>query len=189
MRIYTAGHFDYSLDKFLEMLQKADVTLVTDVRTFPNSKRHPQYNQQSFQEWLENKHIKYFHNKLLGGRRQPSGTVGVTLNEGWRNQSFHNYADYTLTDEFKQGINSLIEDSKENTVVILCAERHPSRCHRLLISNWLAAHDVNVDHIIVNNKDEIEIVPHQLGQWGAMPIIEEDGEIVYPKKTTNNTDQ
>jgi len=62
MRIYTAGHLDYSLDKFLEMLQKADVTLVTDVRTFPNSKRHPQYNQQSFQEWLENKHIKYFGN-------------------------------------------------------------------------------------------------------------------------------
>ena len=186
MRIYTIGHFDYSLDKFLEMLQTADVTLVTDVRAFPKSKKHPQYNQQSFQEWLENNNIKYFHNTLLGGRRKQSGIVGLTLNEGWKNQSFHNYADYTLTDEFKEGINSLMEEAKENTVAILCAERHPSRCHRLIISNWLAAHDVNVDHIIVNNKEEIEIVPHKLGQWGAMPIIEDDGEIVYPKNTTSN---
>lgn len=188
MRIYTVGHFDYSLDKFLEMLKTAGVTLVTDVWSFPNSKKHPQYNQHSFQEWLENNNIKYFHNKLLGGRRKQSATVGLSLNEGWENQSFHNYADYTLTDEFKQGINSLIEDAEENTIAILCAERHPSRCHRLIISNWLAAHDVNVDHIIVGNKGEIEIVPHQLGQWGAMPIIEDDGEIVYPEKTTNDAD-
>ena len=186
MRIYTVGHFDYSLDKFQEMLQTADVTFVMDVRAFPNSKSHPQYNQASFQVWLEDKQIKYSHNKLLGGRRKRSGTVGENLNEGWKNQSFHNYADYTLTDDFKQGIKLLMEDAKENTVVILCAERHPSRCHRLIVSNWLVAHDVNVGHIIVNNKGEIEKVPHQLGQWGAMPIIEEDGEVVYPKKTTNN---
>lgn len=186
MRIYTVGHFDYSLDKFQEMLQTADVTFVMDVRAFPNSKSHPQYNQESFQAWLEDNDVKYFHNKLLGGRRKRSGTVGENLNEGWKNQSFHNYADYTLTDDFKQGIKLLMEDAKENTVAILCAERHPSRCHRLIVSNWLVAHDVNVGHIIVNNKGEIEIVPHQLGQWGAMPIIEEDGEVVYPKKTTNN---
>lgn len=48
MRIYTIGYFDYSLDKFLEMLQIADVTLVNDMRAFPKSEKHPQYNQQSF---------------------------------------------------------------------------------------------------------------------------------------------
>lgn len=126
---------------------------------------------------------------MLGGRRKQSSIVGVILNEGWKNQSFHNYADYTLTDEFKEGINSLMEDAKKNTVAILCAERHPSRCHRLIISNWLAAHDLSVEHIIVNNKDEIEVVSHKSGQWGAMPIIENDGEIVYPKNTTSNDSQ
>ena len=111
MRIYTVGHFDYSLDKFQEMLQTADVTFVMDVRAFPNSKSHPQYNQESFQAWLEDNDVKYFHNKLLGGRRKRSGTVGENLNEGWKNQSFHNYADYTLTDDFKQGIKLLMEDA------------------------------------------------------------------------------
>lgn len=42
MRIYTTGHFDYSLDKFLEMLQIADATLVNDVRAFPKSEKHLQ---------------------------------------------------------------------------------------------------------------------------------------------------
>ena len=63
----------------------------------------------------------------------------------------------------------------------MCAERHPSRCHRLIISNWLVGHDVEVKHIIVSNKGEIDIVPHKLGKWGAMPILEDDGEVVYPK--------
>ncbi len=45
------------------------------------------------------------------------------------------------------------------------------------------AHDTEVKHIILNDKDGIKIVPHKLGQWGAMPIIEDDGEIVYPKET------
>ena len=82
-----------------------------------------------------------------------------------------------------------MEDANENTVAILCAERHPSRCLRLIISNWLAAHDLSVEHIIVNNKDEIEVVSHKSGQWGAMPIIKNDGEIVYPKNTTSNDSQ
>lgn len=183
MRIYTAGHFDYSLEKFLEMMETAGVTMVMDVRAFPYSKKHPQYNQEPLQDYLEKHKIKYAHNQLLGGRRSQSGEVGANLNEGWDNQSFHNYADYTLTDEFKLGIDALYEASDDHAVVILCAERHPSRCHRLIISNWLTAHDVNVDHIIVGSKGEIEMVPHTLGQWGAMPIIEDDGEVVYPANT------
>lgn len=45
------------------------------------------------------------------------------------------------------------------------------------------AHDTEVKHIILNDKEGIKIVPHKLGQWGAMPIIEDDGEVVYPEET------
>lgn len=183
MCVYTIGHFDYELDTFLKMLKKAHITMIVDVRAFPNSKKHPQYNQGSFKKWLKNHDINYHHIDLLGGRRKPSQEVGETLNKGWKNQSFHNYADYTLTDDFKTGIKSLIKDTKNDTVAILCAEQHPSRCHRLIISNWLAVHDTEVKHIILNDKEGIKIVPHKLGQWGAMPIIEDDGEVVYPEET------
>ena len=183
MSVFSIGHYEYELDTFMQMLEEANITMIADVRAFPNSKRHPQYNQESFEKWLENHHIKYQHMQLLGGRRKQSQEIGGSLNEGWDNQSFHNYADYTLTDEFKIGVNELIEMSKEETVAILCAEQHPSRCHRLIISNWLVAHKIEVNHIIFNSKEGIKVVPHQLGKWGAMPILEDDGEVVYPKQT------
>ncbi|GEN83202.1 hypothetical protein SLU01_15140 [Sporosarcina luteola] len=53
-------------------------------------------------------------------------------------------------------------------------------CHRLLISNWLAVRNWDVSHI-VPVKDGGELVTHELGKWGAMPIIEEDGTVVYPQ--------
>ena len=181
MTIYTVGHYDYDLEQFLDMLKRAKVTKIIDVRSFPNSKCHPQYKQEPFQKWLKEHDIGYQHLTALGGRRQRSGEVGENLNAGWQNQSFHNYADYTLTNDFKEGIQYLFAEAEEDTVALMCAERHPSRCHRLIISNWLVGHDVEVKHIIVSNKGEIDIVPHELGKWGAMPILEDDGEVVYPK--------
>lgn len=62
----------------------------------------------------------------------------------------------------------------------MCSERHPARCHRLVISNVLTVKDWMVWHIIPTTK-ETTLTPHELGKWGAMPIIEEDGTIVYPK--------
>ncbi|WP_210144058.1 DUF488 domain-containing protein [Staphylococcus sp. GDY8P94P] len=182
MTIFTIGHYNYNLETFLEMLEKAKITKIIDVRSFPNSKKHPQYNQHDFMDWLKEHNIKYKHISLLGGRRKRSGVVGENLNAGWKNQSFHNYADYTLTDDFKEGINILMEEKDNNAVALLCAERHPSRCHRLIISNWLQAHNENVTHVILNNNG-IELKSHKLGEWGAMPIIEDDGHVVYPFMT------
>lgn len=44
---------------------------------------------------------------LLGGRRNKSRLVQEEINEGWENQLFHNYADYTLTEDFQTGIKHL----------------------------------------------------------------------------------
>jgi len=180
MTIFTIGHYNYTLDTFLKMLKQAKITKIIDVRSFPNSKNNPQYNQNEFSVWLKEHNVKYKHISLLGGRRKRSNIVGENLNAGWQNQSFHNYADYTLTKNFKEGINILMKEEENNVVAMLCAERHPSRCHRLIISNWLELHNEKVVHIIVNNNDEVTLIPHELGEWGALPIIEDDREVVYP---------
>ncbi|WP_211356405.1 hypothetical protein [Psychrobacillus lasiicapitis] len=49
-----------------------------------------------------------------------------------------------------------------------------------MISNWLALRDWQVKHIIPGHHGG-ELVPHEMGKWGAMPIIEEDNTVVYPK--------
>jgi uncharacterized protein (DUF488 family) len=181
MKIYTIGHSSNMKEEFLDMLKIAEIQYVSDVRAFPYSRKYPHFNGDQMKEWLGKEKIEYIHFPMLGGRRGTSGVVGSDLNSGWNNRSFHNYADYTLTEEFKEGIEVLKAQAKEKTTVYMCSERHPARCHRLIISNWLAANDWDVQHIITNSRDDHDVIGHELGKWGAVPIIEADGTVVYPK--------
>lgn len=181
MKIYTIGHSTHTKEAFLNMLKFAEINAVADVRAFPGSFKFPQFSIDQMPEWLEEHDITYKHFRNLGGRRQSSDEIGVILNDAWENQSFHNYADYTLSADFKDGIKDLKTFTKKRSVAYMCSERHPARCHRLIISNFLVAQGWEVIHIIDGNKDKIDLVPHVLGQWGALPIIEDDGEVVYPK--------
>ncbi|WLV26065.1 DUF488 domain-containing protein [Aciduricibacillus chroicocephali] len=180
MNIYTIGHSTHSEGDFLQMLRDVEIEAIADVRAFPGSRKHPQFGKDVFPEWLEAAGVEYKHFPLLGGRRGESECVGHSLNDGWRNESFHRYADYTLTDDFKAGIDELKVYARDRRIAYLCSERHPARCHRLLISNFLVAKGWTVCHIIDGNKGKTEVVSHELGKWGAMPILEDDGEIVYP---------
>ncbi|MHA6250386.1 DUF488 domain-containing protein [Oceanobacillus sp. CAU 1775] len=179
MDIYTIGHSTHSKEAFLQMLQQEDIEVLADVRAFPASRKFPQFHQKNFEVWLAEADIQYEHFPLLGGRRRKSQEIQEELNSQWNNPSFHNYADYTLTADFENGIKNLKRIASKKKTAICCSERHPSRCHRLLISNWLTAKDWNVYHII-NQGEEIITSVHELGEWGAMPILEEDGTVVYP---------
>lgn len=186
MVIYTIGHSTHSIETFIHMLQVAHIECVTDVRAFPASRKFPQFNQSNLIESLSKHDIMYEHAPLLGGRRNKSQLVQEELNAAWQNQSFHNYADYTLTDEFQLGMKQLTKRAEQQTTVYCCSERHPSRCHRLLISNTLTANGWSVKHIIMQN-NHVNIIDHVLGQWGAMPIIEDDGTVVYPELQREDT--
>ncbi|CAN7530291.1 DUF488 domain-containing protein [Rossellomorea sp. LjRoot5] len=180
MKIYSIGHSTHSKEQFLNMLDAVEIEYIADIRAFPASRKHPQFKKEDMGEWLGEAGIEYRHFPKLGGRRRLSGVIGEDLNAGWNNRSFHNYADYTLTDEFKDGLKELKEAAAESKLAYMCSERHPARCHRLLISNVLKANGWDVSHIIDNSDGKADVISHELGQWGALPIIEEDGTVVYP---------
>lgn len=179
MDIFTIGHSTHSKQEFLDMLHKAEIEVVADVRAFPASRKFPQFNQAALNDWLAADGIQYEHFPLLAGRRNKSRLIQEELNEGWNNPSFHHYADYTLTSDFQEGIHQLERLGKKKRTAYCCSERHPARCHRLLISNWLVAKGWDVYHII-NEKSQAILMQHELGKWGAMPIVEQDGTVVYP---------
>lgn len=180
MTIYTIGHSTHDKNTFLQMLKKAEIEVLADVRAFSHSRKFPQFNQENLKLWLADEEVTYKHFPLLGGRRKKSEIVQEELNQAWDNRSFHNYADYTLTQDFQTGIAQLKKIAEHKNTAICCSERHPARCHRLLISNWLEANEWCVFHIIKQGEG-ILVERHKLGQWGAMPIIEKDGTIVYPE--------
>jgi hypothetical protein len=53
--------------------------------------------------------IAYEHVSELGGRRGRSLNIAPDVNAFWENQSFHNYADYTMGGGFRSGLARLRE--------------------------------------------------------------------------------
>lgn len=125
--------------------------------------------------WLSAAGIGYLHLPELGGRRGPQA-VDPSINAGWQNASFKNYADYTLLAGYAAGIERLVELASTRRVVVMCGEPMPWRCHRLLISNTLAARGWTVCHIVGDEEPRA----HQLGRWGAMPQVDARAQVTYP---------
>ena len=78
----------------------------------------------------------------LGGLRRPCPD---SQNTGWRNASFRKFADYMQTSEFETNLRTLIELSKQEQIVLMCAEAVPWRCHRSLIADALLALKIQVN--------------------------------------------
>ncbi len=186
MAIFTIGHSTHTKEEFLKLLKDAGIEMVVDVRAFPGSRKFPHFHTDQMSIWLPEADIDYFHLKELGGRRNKSKTVDDEVNGAWHNRSFHNYADYTLQQDFQTGLDELKEYAGDKTVAYCCSERHPARCHRLLISNWLSLNGWTVRHIIDGSKGKTEIVEHEPGKWGAPPLLRSDGMVVYPDISTKD---
>lgn len=171
---WTIGHWTCPQDAFLRPLLGQDVDLIADVRAQPGSRRSPQFGRDVLPGWLEDAGIGYLHLPELGGRR-PKQPVDPAVNGGWTNDSFHRYADYTLTDEYETGIARLASLADEHRVALLCGEPMPWRCHRSLIANTLTARGGQVWHLMGDAAPRL----HELGAWGATPVVD-DGVVTYP---------
>jgi uncharacterized protein (DUF488 family) len=74
--------------------------------------------------------------------------VPPEVNAFWQNASFHNYADYALSESFRQGLAHLREIGHANRCAIMCAEAVWWRCHRRIISDYLLSEGELVFHIL-----------------------------------------
>ena len=168
--IYTIGHSTRPIEEFLAILKEYNIAQLVDIRTIPKSLRNPQYGQDNLQESLETAGIKYIYMKDLGGLR-PS--THLTINDGWKNKSFQNYADYMQSETFKQAVEELLEISKINVTAMMCAEAVPWRCHRRLVGDALIVRGVKVWDIFgENNVREHTMTPF---------AVVYDRDIQYPK--------
>src|SRR5262245_2588422 len=104
---FTIGHSTRPIAEFLDLLSSAGVETVVDVRTGPRSRTNPQYDRDTLPETLSPQGIGYEHIAALGGLRGKNHEVAPQLNGFWRIQSFHNYADYALSEPFRTGLARL----------------------------------------------------------------------------------
>lgn len=77
------------------------------------------------------------------------------------------------TDEFEQNISDLIKRSENDSVILMCAETVPWRCHRSLIADALLIRGLEVEHIISENSRYL----HKLTVWAKV----NGKQIIYPE--------
>lgn len=139
--IFTIGHSNQPMEKFLGLLTQHSIRLVVDSRSYPYSKYVPQFDREPLSASLKSNGIRYLYlGKELGGRPpEPEyyDDAGRVL-----------YYRVAESGRFKSGIARLLSESRELRVAVLCSEEDPSCCHRrLLITRVLVEHGVAVQHI------------------------------------------
>lgn len=117
--IYTIGHSTRSLEDFVELLRANKIDKLIDIRSFPGSRKYPQFNKESLATSLPQHGIMYEHKVDLGGRRKVQKD---SKNNRWHNESFRGYADYMETDKFEDAIRDLEETASQTRVAIMCTE-------------------------------------------------------------------
>ncbi|RKU04818.1 DNA repair protein [Burkholderia sp. Nafp2/4-1b] len=170
---YTIGHSNRTLDEFVEMLDAVDIALLADIRKMTRSRTNPQFNEATLPDALATADIRYAHIAELGGLRGKSRGLPDEVNGFWTNRSFHRYADYALSPEFRTGLGQLIAQGHAQRCAIMCSEAVWWRCHRRIVSDYLIARGETVLHIMGKNRVE----PARLT---AGAVIRDDGTIVYP---------
>jgi uncharacterized protein (DUF488 family) len=143
--IWTIGHSTRPIEEFLGLLSGARIVTIADVRSFPGSRKYPQYGKEALGATLAAHGIGYEWLPALGGRRR---VAPDSPNIAWRNASFRGYADYMSSPEFAQGLSQLIQLASQARTAIMCAEAVWWRCHRSMIADALSVRGIEVVHIL-----------------------------------------
>jgi len=157
MRIFSVGHGARPLEELVATLAAGSVAHVVDVRSFPGSRRHPQFGKEALAASLPAHGIAYHWEPRLGGRRKPSASPSP--NPAWQVDAFRHYADYMDTPEFAAGLAALLDLASAAPTAFMCAETHWSQCHRRLIADKLWALRHEVVHLIAPSRQELHHPP------------------------------
>jgi len=173
LTLHTIGHSTHPIETFLALLAEHRIETLADVRSFPSSRRWPQFNQASLEASLKGSRIEYRWLKALGGRRQSKREDSP--HTAWTEPAFRAYADYMETDEFARGLDELLNAAMHSCVAYMCAEGLWWRCHRRIISDRLVSLGHHAMHIMPDGR----LTAHSLPDFAAIV----DGRLIYSGDT------
>lgn len=141
LRVWTIGHSNHSLERFIELLGSAEIEAVADVRSQPYSRFNQHFNQPPLKAALVEAGVRYvFLGEELGGRppeRSMYDREGHVL-----------YSEVAGTERFRSGIDRVRQGASRWRVALMCSEEDPTDCHRrLLVARVLRAEGVEVVHV------------------------------------------
>jgi len=141
--LYTIGHSNHAIGRFVELLRGAGVAALADVRSTPASRFCPQFNRKPLAAALEAAGIGYvYQGDALGGRpRDPALAPGGTPD----------YEAMAAAPAFQAALDAVQHEAARRPLALMCAEREPLDCHRvLLVARRLAGRGLAIRHILAD---------------------------------------
>jgi uncharacterized protein (DUF488 family) len=145
--IFTIGHSTHEVDYFITLLKQNFINTVCDVRSHPYSKHNPQFNKNVLKDKLMKNGITYiFLGKELGARSEnPNYYINGKV-------QYKYLANDSL---FKQGIERLEQGMEKYKIALMCAEKDPITCHRMiLVCRELRSYTKFIKHILSDGSIE-----------------------------------
>jgi len=130
----TVGHGTLGRQELGALIQVHGIDQLVDVRRFPGSRRHPHLSREALTEWLPGLGVGYRWEERLGGRRRLAAGEPV-VDTWWTVPAFAAYAAHTRSEEFRSGMNQLVDEAATGAVAVLCSETVWWRCHRRLVAD------------------------------------------------------
>ncbi len=152
--LLTVGHGTLAADQLSDLLRHNGVELLVDVRSYPGSRRNPQFGREQLEAWVPDAGVTYRWERRLGGRRPVrADSVNVVL----RNEAFRGYADHMASAEFRGALDEVLASAARQRTAVMCSESVWWRCHRRLLSDAAAlVRDATVVHLMHDGRS----VPH-----------------------------
>jgi uncharacterized protein (DUF488 family) len=159
--IKTIGHSNHPIERFVSLLKSGGVERLVDVRSLPWSRRFPQFGRERLAKSLKEAGIDYvWQGEALGGKPPQGG----------------GYDELAARPEFKDAVGQLIADSAGTSLCLMCAEKEPLECHRvLLVSRRLAERGAAIEHLLADGtvKPHAEIEEALLKKSGGDDLFED----------------
>ncbi|WP_411822461.1 DUF488 family protein [Leptospira sp. 'Mane'] len=140
--LFTVGHSNHTIEHFKSILIRHQIDVICDVRSNPYSKYNPQFNKEFLKNELKKSNIKYlFLGKELGARSDK------------KKYYINNKVKYSLLVKdplFKIGIKRLEDGMKQYKIALMCAEKDPITCHRMILIIREIREKSSIQHILEN---------------------------------------
>lgn len=138
--LFTIGHSTHAVDDFIALLKRHGVEAVVDVRSVPHSAYNPQFNRDALQESLRDNAIHYvFLGRELGARSDdPACYVDGRVQ----------FKRLAATAQFARGIERLRRGLAQYRVAVMCAEKDPTTCHRMILVCRRMRAFASIQHIL-----------------------------------------
>lgn len=148
--LLTVGHGTLAAEDFATLLRDAGIEVLVDVRSYPGSRRNPQFGREAMERWVPEHGIEYHWEPRLGGRRRARET---SRHVGLRHEAFRAYADHMEHPDFRDALHEVLATAATRRTAVMCSESVWWRCHRRLIADAATlVHDVDVLHVFHDHR-------------------------------------